>query len=189
MVDNVQSFTPSHLHPMKFLKPIIFSVITFSCTLGAQAAMLVYEPFDSGASASLANAGTLGGTATVVDGPGTGSYIPTSSTSVAPGIGSTYSEQFTGSGTSAGAVVLPNSTGAFRLDGTNKMTLSTWVYWNGALAAGQLSGIASNIVSTSTSGWGLSITETGELRFEYYTQLSATERAVRERSRQTHGRL
>lgn len=142
------------------------------CALGpVRAGLVYYLPFDLNGSASFTNQGSVGGTATTALGPSASvSRTPTASTSVAPNIGSAYSESFTGAGTTAGAVVLPDSTSQFGLNSSSAgMTLSTWVYWNGAIATGQLSGIANKLVSSTNSGWGLTITDTGELRFEYGT--------------------
>ncbi|HEY9250527.1 MAG TPA: LamG domain-containing protein [Rariglobus sp.] len=141
------------------------------CVLGpVRAGLVYYLPFDQSGSASLSNLGSQAGTATAVDGPGSGAYVPSSTTSVLSAIGGTHAWQFTGNGSSAGAVVLPDSTSQFSQSSSSAgMTLSTWVYWNGALASGQFSGIANKLVSSSKSGWGLSITDAGELRFEYGT--------------------
>ncbi|MFH1498733.1 MAG: LamG domain-containing protein [Verrucomicrobiota bacterium] len=157
----------------RFLAVLALSVCTFGA---ARASLVYYLPFELDGSASLANQGTAGGTANAIDGPGSGSYIPASSTLTAPGIGGTHSESFPGSGTSAGAVELPGSTNQFNLDSAaSKMTLSTWVYWNGALGA-QEAGIATKVVSATTTGWGLSITQTGGVRFEYGLGGSGTNR-------------
>ncbi len=158
------------------MKLWISTILMLLSPVLANATMLYYLPFDQNGSASLANLGSISGTATSVTGGG-GGAAPTASTSVAPNLGSTYSERFTGSGVNAGTVVLPSSTTEFRLSSSSqKMTFSTWVYWNGALAAGQLSGVVNNYASSSNSGWGISITDVGEIRFNYGTGTSSTNR-------------
>jgi hypothetical protein len=159
----------------RFLAVLALSVCTFAA---AHASLVYYLPFDLSGSASLTNQGSVGGTATTALGPSASvGRTPSASTSVAPSIGSTSSESFTGSGTTAGTVVLPSSTDQLSLNSSSTgMTLSTWVFWNGAIAPGQLSGIANKMVNSTNSGWGLSITDVGELRFEYGTGTAGNNR-------------
>ncbi|MDP0495726.1 MAG: LamG domain-containing protein [Verrucomicrobiota bacterium JB024] len=161
-----------------YLTSIACVLIGFSA-IPAHADQTFYLPFDLDGSPSLTNEGTLGGTAIAEDGPGPGDYTPIPSSLTAPRIGSTYSEYFRGdtsggpSSVSAGVVILPNSTNQFNLDSSSsKMTISTWVKWDGALKAGQLAGIA-NKMSGST-GWALTLTDTGQIRFAYGTSVRKT---------------
>ena len=136
-----------------------------------QSALVYYIPFDDGTNASLANYGNLGGTATI-----SGTPAPTaSSTSVAPNIGSKYSEDWqTPTSTTTGSVVLPNSTTQFRMNTTgSKMSISTWILWDGSYNGSALSGIVNAMNASNNVGWSLSLTSNGTLRFFYNTSSSS----------------
>lgn len=141
------------------------------------ATMVYYMPYDNGANASLANGGSAGGTATAVTGISGATAPSASQAQVVSSLGSTWSENFPVTGPTeannrGGAVVLPSSTTAFRLDSAvspNLMTLSTWVYWNGNAGGTIISpaGIAGSMNSSNTAGWSLKIQSNGVLRFAW----------------------
>lgn len=151
-------------------------VLTVPC-LSLKADLLYYMPFDDGTNSTLANSGTAGGTATQVTGISGATAPSVSQVQVAPNLGSTHSEFYPVTGPTeannrGGAVVLPSSTTALRLDSStvaNQMTLSAWVYWNGN-AGGTITspaGIASTMNSSNNAGWSLRIQSDGKVRFSW----------------------
>ncbi len=148
----------------------LFALILVLAGQSLQSALVYYIPFDDGTNASLANYGSLGGTATI-----SGTPAPTaSSTSVAPKIGSKYSEDWqTPTSTATGSVVLPNSTTQFRMNTTgSKMSISTWILWDGSYNGSALSGVVNAMNGSNNVGWSLYVTNDGTLRFLYNTSSS-----------------
>jgi hypothetical protein len=148
--------------------------VLFSCALAltgtALKADLVYHlPFDNGTTATLDNGGTAGGTATNVASLYGIVSAPTASTS--PVKFGSHSEFYTTNPANTvygGATLLPNSTTNFRLDNaTSQMTLSTWVYWNGAAGTNNRYGIANLFPSNNAAGWSLAIDNTGKLIYAF----------------------
>lgn len=155
---------------MKTLRLSTLTACALALMIPALQASLVYHlPFDNGSSASLANGGTAGGTATGVASAFGFVSAPTASTSPVK-LGS-HSEFYTtnSSNTSyGGATLLPNSTTSFRLDNaTSQMTLSTWVYWNGVAGSNNRYGIANLFPSNNAAGWSLAIDNTGKLIYAF----------------------
>jgi hypothetical protein len=138
----------------------------------AIADLVYYMPFDDAAGgASLANQGTAGGTGTAVNGAygGPTPGAPTN-TQIAPNLGSSYSQYLYASNSQYGGIVLPDSADKFRLDtAAGRMTISTWLYWEGPRASGTEQGIANNtsrlVHDDRGNGWSFGITANGELRF------------------------
>lgn len=133
----------------------------------AYADLIHYQPFDDGATATLANYGTAGGTSTTTTYSGS---TPSSTTSAAAGLGP-YAETFpqAGSTSRGGAVVVSNSSSTFTLDQAGSaMTISLWLKWdgNGNLASGR-QGLVAKMNSSQNQGWALSVMTTGLLRFDF----------------------
>jgi len=134
-------------------------------------ALVYYLPFDDGTNASLANYGTAGGVGTI-----SGAPAPTAnSVSVAPNLGSAFSEDWqTPTSNTTGSILLPSGTSAFRMNTTgDKMSISTWIYWDGSYNGTALSGITNALSSGNNVGWSLYITSDGALRFLYNTTSSS----------------
>jgi len=138
----------------------------------SQAAMVYYVPFDDGSSATLANNGTLGGTATLIN-RSTFPTLPVASTTVAPNIGSAYSENFplSSSNQVGPAVELPGSSTPLRMTGaTDQMTISTWIQRtdvNGGAEAWRRFGIVSTLPGPLNTGWSFTLSPTGQLHFDF----------------------
>jgi len=128
--------------------------------------MIYALPFNSGGNASLSNAGTAGGSATIVT---VAALSPSSSTDVYANLGSAYSESFpsTSSGNPQGGNLnLPSGTTNFQMAAAgNQMTFSTWLKWNGPAVAGKNSVIVSNMNSGQNAGWEFGINSAGILDF------------------------
>lgn len=156
------------------LPSLLACALALACP-SLHAALVYYLPFDDGSAASLASFGTNTGTATAVTGISNAPAPTASQVQVAPNLGSTWSELYTSpapteASNRGGAVVLPGSTTAFRLDSTtsrNQMTLSTWVYWNGndGGTITSAAGIASTLNGSNTAGWSLRINNDGKVYF------------------------
>jgi hypothetical protein len=120
------------------------------------ASLVYYLPFDNGTTATLANEGTVGGTAT------TSGAVSAVTTPLHSPLGGSHAESI---GINNTAIITPpNSTDKFRLDTAGQqMTLSTWVYQN---SVSQNWSFNVNTAATGT-GWQLAITNTGAVRVQY----------------------
>ncbi|MCF7854670.1 MAG: LamG domain-containing protein [Candidatus Pacebacteria bacterium] len=134
----------------------------------SHATMLYYMPFDDGTNATLANYGSLGGTATAVYGYTT----PSDSTNARMGSHSEYCPVWSVNNQQGGHVSLPSSTDQLRLDSIgDTITVTAWVnsqditgYW------------AQGIVSTldyTTDGWVFGI-ERGSRKLRFRSESSNT---------------
>jgi hypothetical protein len=136
-----------------------------------RAALVYYLPYDDGASASLANGGTAGGTATGV--PSAFGIMGSPTASSSPVKFGTHSEFYgtnPGNTVYGGATLLPNSTTNFRLDNaSSQMTISTWVYWDGVAGTNNRYGIANLFPSSNNAGWSLYIGNDGKLTYAFQT--------------------
>ncbi len=148
---------------------LMVGALFLSCSV-IKADLVYYMPFDDGTNASLANQGSAGGIGTAVNGAYGGATpgAPTS-TKAAPNLSSSYSQYLGVNNSQYGGIVLPNSTDKFRLD-TNggRMTISTWIYYDGSRTESSEQGIANanNITANASgTGWAFSITSSGQFKF------------------------
>lgn len=147
---------------------VLAFVFALSGTQGI-ASLVYYLPFDAGSASSMSNQGTASGAAAALAGP---SNTPSPNNSkVAPNLGGTWSGYFPGPVNAGGAVSLPGSADKFLLDSASeRMTLSTWVYWDGTAGrTGTSFGIANTMPEGNATGWSLYFGADGKLVFSYST--------------------
>ncbi len=135
------------------------AALVLATAIAADAAMFYYMPFDNGTTATLANYGSVGGTATLA-----GTSQPSASTVAKFG---SHSESFPmyNSNHQGGAVLLPSSTDKLRMTSTSdRITFSSWVRWNGRGALDN--GVVSTQGSGQTDGWALYILNSTQLQFK-----------------------
>jgi hypothetical protein len=136
----------------------------------AQASLIYNLPFENGASASLTNFGTPGGTAISVASPYNIAPAPSAKNSpVRIGLWSRYfTPNLSGNVSYAGAVLLPGSTSQFRMNTTGSaMTISTWIRWDGTVGTNNRYGIANTLNSSQNSGWSFYVDNTGRLGYVF----------------------
>lgn len=132
--------------------------------LPCRAELVYYLPFDNGSVATLANYGSAGGTATVVNVSGS---TPSATNDVYVNLGGTRSENFPMAANfqQSGRIDLPDSTNRFRFSASGqKMTIAFWLKWRGPDKHGDSrQGLVSTMTGDQKSGWAFSVLADGKL--------------------------
>lgn len=148
-------------------------VLVSACALATQplrAALTYNFTFEGGDVAGLVNHGAAGGTADPV-----GSVYD-----IAPAPMVDRTKAFSGQSSAslvanlsgntsyAGSLLLPASSGRFRMDSTgDRMTVSAWINWDGAAGSNNRYGIVNTMNSSQTTGWAFYIDNHGKPGYNF----------------------
>ncbi|MFH1498702.1 MAG: LamG domain-containing protein [Verrucomicrobiota bacterium] len=151
-------------------RALLLSSACWCCGPLLHASLLYNLTFEKAALPSWANSGTVGGMASAVEsgyriapapvgdntkvysGSWSGSFVPAAS----------------GNASYAGVLLLPESMARFKMDApAARMTISTWLYWQGEVDGNNRYGIVNTLNASQTTGWAFYLEGEGRLAYNF----------------------